>query len=666
MPIRVSSFVDRARLLRIPAVLAFIALVVFPSAAGGELKPLDISPAGASGSAPRIASDGAGNIAVVWRESDGDTSSIRAAFRPANGVWQPSQRISAPAPETESPKVAMDSLGNTVAVWHRSSGHDSVVQAAIRPAGGTWSEPQDLSSTAEVAFDADVAARAGRVTAVWTVLRERQTIVESSSRMVVGSWAQAETVSGPIGNASEPVVAVDAQGGAVASWRWSDGAFLVVQAAVRSEDGSWSPPEVLSGPGRSASEPQVAMDAQGNALVDWLRYNGSWVAAQVTRRPAGGSWELPHNLSERGASAGRPDLAMNSRGDAAVTWVQGHIGSNADLWSSFRPAGSPRWARVPVTETWSGLQARVALDEQGNATAVWGGAFTVSASFKPAGQAWQKNYLLSSYDYAAVQPAVTTQRPENATAVWIRARTADDHIQTVSYDVNTVKEEAQDEEEDDEDDDDGDDEDDDEDEEGLIVKGTPQADTLVGTPGNDVLYGYSGNDTIDGRGGRDIVYGGSGKDLIVGGAGADRLFGGDGGDVIIGGRGNDIVHGGFGSDVLTSGRGRDVLHGGAGEDRIGAGSGRDLVHGGIGADRLFGGRGSDRILGGADHDRISGGPGNDRLMGGNGRDVLHGDSGDDTIRARDHGSDAVFGGTGLDLYSLDRWLDRAGSIESRI
>jgi len=662
MPIRVVSLVERARLLRVGALLAFIALIVFPSAAAGELKPLDISPAGASASVPRIASDGAGNIAVVWRESDGDTSSIRASRRSASGVWQPSQRLSAPAAATESPKIAMDSLGNTVAVWQRSSGHDSVVQAAIRPAGGTWSKPEDLSSPGEVAFSADVAARAGRVSAVWVILGERHTIVDSSSRPVVGSWAPAETVSGPLGNASAPVIAMDARGGAVASWRWSDGAFLVVQAAVRSEGGSWSLPEVLSGPGRGASQPQVAMDARGDAVVDWLRYNGSWTAAQVSRRPAGGSWELPHNLSERGANTRGLDLAINSRGDAVVTWVQGRFGSNADLWSSFSPAGSAHWARLPVTETWPGLQARVALDEQGNATAVWGGSFTVSASFRPAGQAWQDDYLLSSYDFATLQAAVTTQRPEEATAVWVRAGTADDHIQAVSYDVNTSKEEAQDEGDDDE----GDDEGDDEEEEGLTVKGTPQADTLVGTPGNDVLYGYGGNDTIDGRGGRDIVYGGPGKDRIIGGAGADRLLGGDDGDVIIGGRGSDVVRGGSGSDVLSSGRGRDVLYGGAGEDRIVGGSGRDLVHGGIGADRLLGGGGSDRMLGGADSDRISGGPGNDRLMGGNGRDVLHGDSGDDRLQARDHGSDTVFGGTGLDLYGLDRWLDRARSIESRI
>jgi hypothetical protein len=83
----------------------------------------------------------------------------------------------------------------------------------------------------------------------------------------------------------------------------------------------------------------IAMDAGGNALVAWLRFNGSWTAAQVASRPAGGSWEAAQNLSERGGNARRLDLEMNSRGDA-VTWTQTPLTAAADLWSSFRPAGS--------------------------------------------------------------------------------------------------------------------------------------------------------------------------------------------------------------------------------------------------------------------------------------------------------------------------------------
>jgi RTX calcium-binding nonapeptide repeat (4 copies) len=622
--------------------LAAIALAVFPSAAVGELKPADISGQGESGSSPRIASDGAGAIVAIWREVEEDTSAIRAAFRPAGESWRPAQRISTPALATESPRLAMDKAGNAVAVWQRSSGHDSIVQAAIRPAGGAWSEAADLSGPGEVAFNADVAARAGRMTAVWTVLRNRRTIVQSSSRTVAGSWAPAQTISSPVGKTSAAVVAVDDQGAAVASWRWSDGAYLVVQAAVRSRDGVWSAPAILSAPGRNASLPRVAMAASGEAIVAWLRSNGSWTAAQVAYRTAAGEWEATHNLSERGGNARQIDLAMNSRGDAVVTWVQGELRASGNLWSSLRPAGSRRWNRVPVNATWYWLDARVALDEQGNATAVWAGSNTISASFKPVGEAWQDDYLLSGYDFSTAQPAVTTQRPENATAIWVRSGETDDYVQTVSYDINTYKEETDEEADEDEE------EEEEEETEGLTYRGTPGADVLVGTPRDDVFYGYGGRDSIDGRGGRDLVRGGPGSDLLKGGTGSDRLFGGLGRDRIIGGPGRDVVRGGPGSDFLRSNRGRDVVYGEAGRDRL---------VGGTGADRLFGGLG---------RDRIQGGRGDDVLSGGRGNDSLSGESGNDAFRARDRRPDTVFGGTGLDFYNLDRWLDRARSIESRL
>jgi hypothetical protein len=179
-----------------------VALVVFPTAATGELQPADLSRGGASGSTPRIASDGAGNIVAVWREIDDETSAIRAAVQPAGGSWTSGQQISAPAPATESPRLAMDRLGNAVAVWQRSNGHDSVVQAAIRPAGGDWSPPQDLSEPGEPAFNADVALEAGQVTAVWTVLRDRRTAVETSSAPVAGSWVGSR--HSPVRSATRP------------------------------------------------------------------------------------------------------------------------------------------------------------------------------------------------------------------------------------------------------------------------------------------------------------------------------------------------------------------------------------------------------------------------------------------------------------------------------
>ena len=116
------------------------------------------------------------------------------------------------------------------------------------------------------------------------------------------------------------------------------------------------------------------MDADGNALVAWLRFNGSWTAAQVASRPAGGSWGEARNLSERGGNARRLDLAMNARGDAIVTWTQTSPDLGRQPLVGVPQGGSDRWARTQVTENWYGLEARVALDEQGNTTAVWAGS----------------------------------------------------------------------------------------------------------------------------------------------------------------------------------------------------------------------------------------------------------------------------------------------------
>lgn len=574
------------------ALLGCLALLAFPQAAASELHPDRISPATRSGSEPHVVSDGSGDVVAVWRELDDDTAAIRAAFRPRMGSFGPSERISLPAVAAESPRVAMDRLGNAVAVWQQSTtGRDSVVQAALRPAGGDWSAPQNLSDPTEAAFSADVSIAAGQVTAVWIAREEWQPVVRSSSRTMTGTWSKAETISEPTGGGYTPTVALDEHGGAVAAWQQWDGAYRLVEASVRSADGSWSHPEPLSGPGREASAPVVAIDGAGNALVGWIRSNGIWTAAQTAARPAGGEWGPPRNLSRRGRNAGSIELAMNRRGDALVTWVQGY-----GLTAAFRAAGGEGWNRGTVTQSWYGMSARIALDEAGNATAVWQGGFAISASYKPAGQGWQDDYLLSGYesDSASLSPSVTAQSPDNATAVWVSEDEGDDRIEAVGYDVNTSAREHEDEGDDQGDDDSGDDEGDDEGDDGELFQGTPQADTLVGTPGNDVFYARGGNDVIVGRGGRDVVHGGPGNDLIVGGRGSDRLFGGPGRDRILGGHGNDL------------------------------------------------------------------------LQGNAGRDVLRGDSGDDSLGAHDRNHDRVFGGTGLDQYQLDRWLDRARSIESRL
>src|SRR5215471_5933606 len=111
---------NRRRPFELAAFVVCLLVVAFPQAGATELKPDQISPAKWSGSSPRIASDGSGDVIAVWRELTDDTAEIRAAFRPKNGSFGPSEQISVAAVAAESPRVAMDRLGDAVAVWQES------------------------------------------------------------------------------------------------------------------------------------------------------------------------------------------------------------------------------------------------------------------------------------------------------------------------------------------------------------------------------------------------------------------------------------------------------------------------------------------------------------------------------------------------------------------
>ena len=69
-------------------------------------------------SEPSVAIDPAGDVVVVWRYFDGTNSVIEAAERPAGGTFsrQP-EAISSPGVDSAEPEVAIDGSGNAIAVW---------------------------------------------------------------------------------------------------------------------------------------------------------------------------------------------------------------------------------------------------------------------------------------------------------------------------------------------------------------------------------------------------------------------------------------------------------------------------------------------------------------------------------------------------------------------
>jgi PKD repeat protein len=81
--------------------------------------------------------------------------------------------------------------------------------------------------------------------------------------------------------ALEPQVAMDAAGDGVAVWWRANGTNAVVQSATGSVDGPWGVTTELSVTGQNATEPHVAIDPAGEAVATWQGYDGTGYMVQA-------------------------------------------------------------------------------------------------------------------------------------------------------------------------------------------------------------------------------------------------------------------------------------------------------------------------------------------------------------------------------------------------
>jgi hypothetical protein len=118
-----------------------------------------------------------------------------------------------------------------------------------------------------------------------------------------------------------PQVAVDADGDAVFAWQWFDGTNFPIEAQARAADGTLSSVQTISSSGQNAFDPQVAVDADGDAVFAWQRFDGADFLAETRTRTAAGDLRPLTTLSDPGADAVDPQLAVGADGDAVFTWV---------------------------------------------------------------------------------------------------------------------------------------------------------------------------------------------------------------------------------------------------------------------------------------------------------------------------------------------------------
>jgi hypothetical protein len=404
--------------------------------------PDDLSAAGQDAQFAQIAVDADGNATAVWKRFNGTNDIIQSSTKPFGGIWQTTpDDLSVLGQNALSPQIAVDANGNATVVWQEFNGTNWVIQSSTKPFGGIWqATPDDLSAPGQDALLPQIAVDVnGNATAVWKRFNGTNDIIQSSTKLFGGIWQTTpDDLSASGQNALLHQIAVDANGNATAVWLRN----FIIQSSTKPFNETWQAvPDDLSAPGQTASEPQIAVDANGNATAVWWRFNGINNIIQSSTKPFGGTWQSPDDLSVAvaGQDALGPQIAVDANGNATAVW-QEFNGTNNIIQSSTKPFGGI-WQAIPDDVSTPGQDARfsqIAVDANGNATAVWGRYSgtnnVIQSSTKPFGGIWQTTPDdLSVHSQAVGSPQIAVDASGNATAVWWRSNGTHSIVQSSTH-----------------------------------------------------------------------------------------------------------------------------------------------------------------------------------------------------------------------------------------
>jgi hypothetical protein len=327
----------------------------------------------------------------VWLQYDGANQRVQAAYRPAGGSFGAPQTLSAAGYDAGEPRVAMDESGDATIVWSLKSGVTAKIQTAQAGPGGAFGAPVDLT--------------------------------------------------GFTASASVPQVAYDPHGDAIAVWDGSDGANIRIEDAVRTAGGGFGAPQFLSPAGYNADTPQVALDSAGDALAVW-RFDGSPASTvQSAYRPAGGAFGPAQTVSVTGPlPAQAPQVAFDGQSDGVVVWQQAD-GTDPRVYASVRSSGGGGSFSTPSTVDAGGqeaLEPRIAGDGRSAVIVSWktfnGITSSTQAAVRAAGAGFGPAAIISSTGAEEGTPEVGVDGQGNGIAVWSRFSGANYLLEAAGYD----------------------------------------------------------------------------------------------------------------------------------------------------------------------------------------------------------------------------------------
>lgn len=379
-------------------------------------------------STPKIAIDSSGNALAVWTQSDGVNNNIVSNRYTVSTGWGTPELIETNAGAADGAAIAFDSIGNALAVWYQTDGSKYNIVSNRYVAGVGWGTAELIESdnagnafVPQIAFDSN-----DNALAVWYQSDGTRDNI-TSNRYVAGvGWGAAELVeTDNISHARDPRIAFDNSGNALAVWRQFDGVTDNITANRYVTGIGWGVAEQIETDNAGqATAPQIAFDANGNALAVWRQNNGSRNYTYANRYVAGIGWGAAEAIVTTGTlDSQNPQIAIDSKGNALAVWEEYDTALN--IYSSRYLVGTG-WSAaesIQTDTTWHGARVVIAFDSNDNALAVWqqgdGTRDNIVSNRYVAGSGWGSEVLIETDNAGYARfPDLAIDSSGNALAVW--------------------------------------------------------------------------------------------------------------------------------------------------------------------------------------------------------------------------------------------------------
>ena len=305
--------------------------------------------------------------------------------------WSPEVTIFPQQQSLASNAFALNPAGNEVWVTESLANFVTTVTAAQRSFGGTWSSPATITSLRVTSLPVTVAISANNyAAATW------EDVI--ALRSPAGVW-RAPVSLGLTGTVSDLQAKLDAQGNGVAVWGRLTDTNSLVEAVTWTAAGTFGSVVQLSPASHGAFGPQLAVNDAGTAVVVWLasppRDNADPYQVESTTRPAGGNWSAVTTASPNVPQTLASGVALDDAGNATAMWITATTLTSKRLFAATRPSGGA-WGsptRIEPSDWYDLSENAMAADAAGDVTVSWVGEDTtgqnnVRTATLPVGRPW--------------------------------------------------------------------------------------------------------------------------------------------------------------------------------------------------------------------------------------------------------------------------------------